>query len=61
MQNNYVKFRVVTNTKTKYINSANHDVPSHQSNPWIEWRQLIVVQINVQTQWTQYNWKGTFV
>ena len=26
-----VKFRVVTNTKTKYINSANHDVPSHQS------------------------------
>ena len=27
-----VKFRVVTNTKTKYINLANHDVPSHQSN-----------------------------
>ena len=24
--------RSVTNTKPKYINSANHDVPSHQSN-----------------------------
>ena len=27
-----VKFRVVTNRKTKYINSANHDIPSRQSN-----------------------------
>ena len=27
-----VKFRVVTNTKTKYINSVKLDVPSRQSN-----------------------------
>ena len=27
-----VKFRVVTNTKTKYINLAKLDVPSRQSN-----------------------------
>ena len=27
-----VKFCIITNTKTKYINSASHDIPSHQSN-----------------------------